>query len=78
MPVISTERMRDRRESILAAASRVFSQKGFQAASITEIAQAPVRILFKASPKHQADGGWCSVRQGVPVRVAVKDSRDGV
>lgn len=40
MPVISTERMRDRRESILAAASRVFSQKGFQAASITEIAQA--------------------------------------
>lgn len=40
MPVISTERMRDRRESILAAASRVFSQKGFQAASIAEIAQA--------------------------------------
>jgi TetR/AcrR family fatty acid metabolism transcriptional regulator len=40
MPVISSERMRDRRESILAAASRVFSQKGFQAASITEIAQA--------------------------------------
>src|ERR1700694_1623996 len=40
MPVISIERMRDRRESILAAASRVFSQKGFQAASIAEIAQA--------------------------------------
>ncbi|MBX9589822.1 MAG: TetR/AcrR family transcriptional regulator [Hyphomonadaceae bacterium] len=40
MPVISTERMRDRRDSILAAASRVFSQKGFQAASIAEIARA--------------------------------------
>jgi TetR/AcrR family fatty acid metabolism transcriptional regulator len=40
MPVISIERMRDRRESILAAASRVFSQKGFQATSIAEIAQA--------------------------------------
>jgi TetR/AcrR family fatty acid metabolism transcriptional regulator len=40
MPAISVKRMRDRRDSILNAASRVFSQKGFQAASITEIAQA--------------------------------------
>lgn len=39
MPIISTERMRDRRDSILAAASRVFAQKGFEAASIAEIAQ---------------------------------------
>jgi hypothetical protein len=45
---------------------------------VTEIAQAPLLILFKASLKQQADGGWCSVRQGVPVRLTSKDGRDGV
>src|SRR4051812_40158826 len=40
MPVISPQRMRDRRATILAAATRIFAQKGYAAASITEIAQA--------------------------------------
>lgn len=40
MPVISPERMRDRHDTILAAARRVFAQKGFAAASITDIARA--------------------------------------
>ena len=40
MPVISTERSKDRRDSILAAASAIFSRKGYEAASIAEIAQA--------------------------------------
>ncbi len=40
MPAISPERMRDRYDTILAAASRVFAEKGFAAASITEIADA--------------------------------------
>jgi AcrR family transcriptional regulator len=39
MPVISPQRMRDRRDSILSAASSVFSRKGFQATSIADIAQ---------------------------------------
>jgi TetR/AcrR family fatty acid metabolism transcriptional regulator len=40
MPVISQQRMRDRRATILIAATRIFSHKGYAAASITEIAQA--------------------------------------
>jgi len=40
MPAISPARMRDRYETILAAATRVFAEKGFAAASITEIAGA--------------------------------------
>lgn len=39
MPVISQQRMRDRYETILVAATRVFSEKGYAAASITEIAR---------------------------------------
>lgn len=38
MPIISPERSKDRRDSILAAASKVFARSGFQAASISEIA----------------------------------------
>lgn len=40
MPAISPQRMRDRYEAILAAATRVFSEKGYSNASITDIAQA--------------------------------------
>lgn len=40
MPVISRQRMRDRHEAILAAARQVFAQKGYAAASITDIARA--------------------------------------
>jgi len=40
MPVISPQRMRDRYDAILAAATRVFADKGYSAASITEIARA--------------------------------------
>jgi TetR/AcrR family transcriptional regulator, fatty acid metabolism regulator protein len=40
MPAISPQRMRDRYEAILAAATRVFAEKGYSNASITEIAQA--------------------------------------
>jgi TetR/AcrR family transcriptional regulator, fatty acid metabolism regulator protein len=40
MPAISPERMRDRYESILAAASRAFAEKGYETTSITEIARA--------------------------------------
>lgn len=40
MPVISPERMRDRHDTILAAARRVFAQKGYASASITDIARA--------------------------------------
>lgn len=40
MPVISPERMRDRYETILAAASRAFAEKGYETTSITEIARA--------------------------------------
>jgi TetR/AcrR family fatty acid metabolism transcriptional regulator len=40
MPTISPQRMRDRYEAILAAATRVFSDKGYSNASITDIAQA--------------------------------------
>jgi TetR/AcrR family fatty acid metabolism transcriptional regulator len=40
MPAISPQRMRDRHDAILAAATRVFADKGYSAASITEIAQA--------------------------------------
>ena len=40
MPAISPQRMRDRYDAILAAATRVFSEKGYSSASITDIAQA--------------------------------------
>src|SRR4051794_4970715 len=40
MPAISPQRMRDRYDAILAAATRVFAEKGYSTASITEIAQA--------------------------------------
>ena len=40
MPAISPQRMRDRYDGILNAATRVFSSKGYVTASITEIAQA--------------------------------------
>lgn len=40
MPAISPQRMRDRYEAILAAATRVFAEKGYSNASITEIARA--------------------------------------
>jgi TetR/AcrR family fatty acid metabolism transcriptional regulator len=40
MPTISPERMRDRYETILAAASRAFAEKGYETTSITEIARA--------------------------------------
>ena len=40
MPAISPQRMRDRYEAILAAATRVFAEKGYSSASITDIAQA--------------------------------------
>jgi len=40
MPAISPQRMRDRHEAILAAATRVFAEKGYSSASITDIAQA--------------------------------------
>jgi AcrR family transcriptional regulator len=40
MPAISPQRMRDRHDAILLAATRVFSEKGYAAASITDIAQA--------------------------------------
>lgn len=40
MPAISPQRMRVRYEAILTAATRVFAEKGYSAASITEIAQA--------------------------------------
>jgi AcrR family transcriptional regulator len=39
MPAISPERMRDRYETILAAASRAFAEKGYETTSITEIAR---------------------------------------
>src|SRR3954467_2309947 len=40
MPAISPQRMRDRHDAILAAATRVFAEKGYSSASITNIAQA--------------------------------------
>jgi TetR/AcrR family fatty acid metabolism transcriptional regulator len=40
MPAISPERMRDRYETILAAATRAFAEKGYETTSITEIARA--------------------------------------
>jgi TetR/AcrR family transcriptional regulator, fatty acid metabolism regulator protein len=40
MPAISPERMRDRYETILAAASHAFAEKGYKTTSITEIARA--------------------------------------
>ena len=40
MPAISPERMRGRYETILAAASRAFAEKGYETTSITEIARA--------------------------------------
>jgi TetR/AcrR family fatty acid metabolism transcriptional regulator len=40
MPAISPQRMRDRYEAILAAATRVFADNGYAAASITDIARA--------------------------------------
>ena len=40
MPAISPKRMRDRYETILAAASRAFAEKGYETTSITEIARA--------------------------------------
>jgi TetR/AcrR family fatty acid metabolism transcriptional regulator len=40
MPAISPQRMRDRYDAILGAATRVFAEKGYATASITEIAQA--------------------------------------
>jgi TetR/AcrR family transcriptional regulator, fatty acid metabolism regulator protein len=39
MPRITAERMRDRRDSIVNAARKVFSEKGYDAASISEIAR---------------------------------------
>jgi TetR/AcrR family transcriptional regulator, fatty acid metabolism regulator protein len=39
MPAISPQRMRDRYEAILAAATRVFAEKGYSSASITDIAR---------------------------------------
>ena len=39
MPVIGPERIRDRYETILAAATRAFADKGYESTSITEIAQ---------------------------------------
>src|SRR5262245_51219345 len=45
---------------------------------VTQISQAPLRILFKASLKQETDGGWCSVREGVPVWLASKNGRNGV
>jgi TetR/AcrR family fatty acid metabolism transcriptional regulator len=40
MPRITAERMRDRRDSIVNAARKVFSEKGYDSASISEIARA--------------------------------------
>lgn len=40
MPVISAKRMQDRRDSILAAAREAFARKGFEGASIADIARA--------------------------------------
>jgi hypothetical protein len=45
---------------------------------VTQIPQAPLRILVKASLQQQTDAGWCLLRQGVPLRLAPKDSHDGV
>ena len=45
---------------------------------VTQIPQAPVRILVKASLQQQTDAGGCLLRQGVPLRLAPKDGRDGV
>lgn len=39
MPVITEQRMRDRNDAILVAARRVFAAKGFEGASIAEIAR---------------------------------------
>jgi TetR/AcrR family transcriptional regulator, fatty acid metabolism regulator protein len=39
MPAISAQRMRDRHDAILAAATRVFAGKGYVSASITDIAR---------------------------------------
>lgn len=39
MPVISPERIRDRQQTILAAARSVFAQKGYAESSITDIAR---------------------------------------
>jgi len=75
----------ERRRTCTARAARVSSPGGGVALDVvdlemyvTQIPQAPRRILFKASLQQQTDAGGCFARQGVPLRLAPKDGRDGV